>query len=218
MGAFIDLRGKRFGRLLVVERNGSTKQKGAVWLCQCDCGKQKNITAANLSTGNSLSCGCLASELSSARHFKHGKVKTPTYYSWVNMLKRSTSPSHKDGQHYKRNKITVCKEWETFSTFLKDMGEKPKGYYLDRINNLLGYYKENCKWSSPKESAKNKTSSKIWIYNGVEYSSLEEAAIALNISIAIAQRSFKGRMCRGKFLKPYDGFTWRYKYGHKDNK
>jgi hypothetical protein len=72
------------------------------------------------------------------------------------MHRRTTSPLHQNYHRYKKNNITVCKEWKDFETFKKDMGPKPTPTHtLDRIDNNKGYHKDNCRWATPKQQRAN---------------------------------------------------------------
>lgn len=87
---------------------------------------------------------------------KHGKYKTPTYSSWHAMRSRCNNPNRPNYSNYGGRGIKVCKRWDSFQSFYADMGEKPEGYYLDRIDNDKGYEPSNCRWLTPKESANNR--------------------------------------------------------------
>lgn len=78
-----------------------------------------------------------------------------TYTAWCNMKSRCLRPSHPAYKNYGGRGITVCKEWLIYYNFHRDMGRKPKGYTLERIDNNLGYYKENCKWATYEEQLVN---------------------------------------------------------------
>lgn len=89
-----------------------------------------------------------------SRHPNHGGRKpSPTYNSWRSMIQRCTNPNH---THYERYKGLLCDEWVEFNNFLEDMGERLEGTSLDRIDNTKGYYKENCRWATPKQQIRNR--------------------------------------------------------------
>lgn len=99
--------------------------------------------------------------------YSHGMFGTPTYVSWSGMLSRCYSPSTRKN---KRSKFylsrTVSKEWRDFKNFYRDMGTRPPGTSIDRIDNKKGYCKENCRWSTQKEQNRNKVNSRFFKFNG----------------------------------------------------
>lgn len=84
-----------------------------------------------------------------------GKLKT-TYQSWSDMKKRCNNPAQKDYHNYGEKGITYEAAWENFENFLRDMGEKPLGLTLDRIDSTKNYSKDNCRWATRLEQARNK--------------------------------------------------------------
>jgi hypothetical protein len=206
------LSGKQFGRLTVIKYSGRAKNNGSTWLCQCNCGKTKIIQAINLKSGNSQSCGCIKIEQSKARAKPHGLVRSPTYSSWANMLSRCFNPQKSDAPLYKDRGITVCPQWKSFDNFLADMGKKPKGCVIDRIDTNGNYEPSNCKWVSAQDSARNKRTSKIWIVHDKKFKTMDEAAQYLNVTTAVVHRRCCGKTIRGKFLPKYEGYGFEYKY------
>lgn len=153
----IDLIGKRFGRLVVISKGSNDKWGHSPWLCLCDCGKGKSIHGGHLKSGHTKSCGCL---LKKGNNYKHGHSTTikisKTYESWAHMIQRCTNPNHKDYHNYGSRGITICKQWLEFENFLADMGERPRGHQIDRINNNKGYCRSNCWWVTAKTNNRNK--------------------------------------------------------------
>lgn len=92
--------------------------------------------------------------------YKHGHDKTGhesgTHISWRAMKQRCLNPRYGGYGLYGGRGIKVCQRWLTFTSFLEDMGVRPKGKTLDRINPNKGYFKSNCRWASPKVQANNK--------------------------------------------------------------
>ena len=81
------------------------------------------------------------------------------------MIQRCINPNDKKYPLYGSRGIRVCKQWEKFENFLKDMGECPSGYSIDRTDNNKGYNKENCRWATPKEQARNRRNNHMISYN-----------------------------------------------------
>ena len=95
-----------------------------------------------------------------SKHYKrHGMINTPTYVSWTVMKSRCTDKNVLKYPSYGGRGIAFCTEWEFFINFYNDMGDRPEGKTLDRIDNSKGYCKENCKWSTAKEQANNRRNS-----------------------------------------------------------
>lgn len=90
-------------------------------------------------------------------HWLGGKA-SPTYRTWTCMRSRCENKSNPSYNNYGGKGITVCERWKTFALFLADMGERPAGKTIDRLDNTKGYYKSNCKWSTMKEQAQNRRS------------------------------------------------------------
>lgn len=163
-----NLEGKKFGFLSVLKDSGEKSSNRSIkWECLCICGKKIFVETSTLLTKNQKSCGCKTARNPVTKH-GHSKNKTAskTYNSWANMHQRCGNPNHPKYKNYGGRGITVCKEWSSFNSFLFDMGEKPEGMTIERIDVNKGYSKENCKWASHKEQANNKTCTEILSFNG----------------------------------------------------
>lgn len=159
--------GKVFNRLTVIGRFNSIKGK-ARWLCRCSCGNELIVTGDSLRQGRVGSCGCFRKDHSKLAKLTHGMSGTSTYRSWQEMWIRCTEPSAISFQNYGGRGIKVDSRWEQFENFFADMGVRPKGTSLDRIDNNADYSPENCKWSSKTEQARNKRNNVLVKYRGRE--------------------------------------------------
>lgn len=159
MPAAKQLEDQVFGRLIVLERYRSRNGR-VTWMCRCECGKLHEAISHALTSGHTKSCGCWKEERNTGTEPKHGHASrkrglSPTYQSWRGMWTRCTNPNVKSYKDYGGRGIRICKRWESFENFLADMGERPQGLTLDRINVNGDYKPSNCKWSTRKEQAMN---------------------------------------------------------------
>jgi hypothetical protein len=99
----------------------------------------------------------------------HGMYRTPTHYSWQSMLGRCTYGRHPAFARYGGRGITVCPEWYSFENFYRDMGERPIGRTLDRLDNEKGYSKENCRWATPFEQQVNRRGKSAQVLRGLAH-------------------------------------------------
>lgn len=152
----IDITGRRFGRLVALERFSNPPQR-AKWLCLCDCGNQKWIAFSPLMRGASTSCGCYRSEWATTHKKTHGYSKDPTYACWHHAKQRCTNPRNPSYQYYGARGITMCERWfHSFANFLADMGPRPHpNLTLDRIDNDKGYSPDNCRWATYADQLNN---------------------------------------------------------------
>jgi len=155
MSQKINLKGQAFGRFTVLEEAGRDKHGQVLWKCKCECGEIRSVLSGNLRRGLTLSCGCLGVEKAKKSNTIHGLRYLRMYDSWRCMIRRCNNPKDQAFGYYGGRGIKVCGEWLDVKVFYKDMGERPKGLTLERIDNEKGYYKENCKWASRIEQQRN---------------------------------------------------------------
>ncbi|TDR34683.1 hypothetical protein [Aquamicrobium defluvii] len=156
MVAPIDMVGKRFGNLVVLQLADERRDNKRCWVCLCDCGNEKVIIGKNLRNGQVKGCGCLAGRPASFGSFHHGLSRSPTHTSWRGMIDRCTNPKHGYYEYYGARGITVCDRWRNYENFLADMGERPDGTTLDRVDNDGNYEPGNCRWATWDEQGANK--------------------------------------------------------------
>jgi hypothetical protein len=152
-----DLAGQSFGRLTAIEVAGSNKRGSACWRCVCTCGSEVVVRGADLTDGNTKSCGCLMREIAAASNTTHGMRRSRLYRIWQQMKQRCKNPSHKRFSGYGGRGIKYDPSWEGFENFLADMGGGYEEHLsLDRIDNNRGYSKENCRWTTASVQNTNK--------------------------------------------------------------
>lgn len=175
--------GERFDRLLVIEEAGRTKHGSVLWKCLCDCGNTKEVTTNRLRIEHVRSCGCLLAEqrVKNVR-MHHEKIKThglghgnytKTYKTWCSMRERAKH--YRTNGRYKELGITICSRWDSYENFLADMGERPDGKTLDRIDTFGNYEPTNCRWATAKEQMRNRTNTVYLVVNGKRISSTQFA-------------------------------------------
>lgn len=174
--SYKELIGKKIGRLLILNniRRDKTLHGTQVYLqCKCDCGNEKWITPSSIRIGT-ISCGCFHKEQLSKRETTHGLSKTKEHMIWSSMKARCNRPSCREYKWYGAKGVTVCERWQkSFEAFLEDMGPKPEGMSIDRIDPAGNYEPSNCRWATTKEQANNKNP-RTSKYAGVKCSNCNE--------------------------------------------
>lgn len=171
----LDLTGNRFGRLVVAGKAATKGKRGEIyWVCTCDCGNERNVRANQLTRGITKSCGCLQRE--AVTH--HGMTGLPTFKSWESMKQRCLNQNAPDYGNYGKRGIQVCERWvNSFDSFLVDMGVRPAGTTLDRIDPNGNYEPSNCRWATIKTQNNNQRVTKRYLFNGKEMTVSEISAL-----------------------------------------
>lgn len=157
-----DISGQRFGRLVVVRRDGF-RNKRAQWLCVCDCGNQSVANGPNLKNGHTVSCGCRKRETRNTG--THGLSMSKEYKSYQLMRARTGNKRNIGYADYGGRGIK-CR-YESFEQFYADVGPKPTACHsLGRINNDGDYGPGNCRWETAGEQANNKRNTRLIEFNG----------------------------------------------------
>jgi hypothetical protein len=158
---FKDITGNRFGRLVAVRclgrRQGATGYSRVWWLCQCDCGTEREVAGQALVQGITRSCGCLLKEARHENGKTHGLSHRPEFRIWATMIARCTNPKNDHWKDYGGRGITVCSVWrKDFAVFFANVGPRPSNHHsIDRINNDGNYEPGNVRWATPKEQRSN---------------------------------------------------------------
>lgn len=161
MGKFVDLTGQRFGRLVVLGKNGKQKDK-TYWDCICDCGKITKVETSKLKSGHTKSCGCYMRERAKEANIKHGMFGTKLYNTYCRMKQRCYDKNYPKYKNYGFRGIGICEQWLgkdgfiNFYNWAMDNGFN-ENLSIERIDVNGNYEPDNCKWITMAEQAKNKT-------------------------------------------------------------
>lgn len=164
--------GEKINRLTILEEIESVKAPNCNKTyrrirCKCDCGDIRDYYYHAVKSGKTSSCGCYQREATSERSKTHGMKGTKTYATWMCMRSRCGNENDQDFYNYGARGIKVCERWQkSFENFLEDMGERPEGFTLDRINSNGDYEPNNCRWATLKEQARNKSTNRRVTYGG----------------------------------------------------
>lgn len=210
----IDLTGKRYGRLTVVEYAGKTNNGKTLWKCNCDCGEIAIIRSDRLKSGETKSCGCERKEKSAERMTIHGNSCKRLYKIWRGIINRTSNPKTKVYERYGARGILICEEWkksfETFERWALENGYEDT-LTIDRINSNGDYCPENCRWTDWKTQENNRRNVKKFLYNG-EVKTIPELAEKADIRTeTLRERINNGMEIHNAVEKPVKGKRTGYK-------
>lgn len=170
MPKLIDLTGQRFDRLVVIERADVNKGRKPAWTCLCDCGQTLETTGDSLKSGATRSCGCYRRETSSElckSRSKHDDTRSTEWYVWQGIRQRCQNSRSRDYSHYGERGIKVCDRWQSYESFLADMGRRPSSKHsLDRIDVDGDYEPSNCRWATQREQQNNRRNNRLIEWQG----------------------------------------------------
>lgn len=147
--------GERHGYLTIIAEATRDQRNLRRVLCRCDCGKLLVVYPGNIRSGNTKSCGCHRGD-GRRRHGHTIGGQSPTFKSWLKMRERCNNPTNFNYQWYGGRGISICSQWlNSFQSFLDDMGERPPGQTLDRIDPDGNYEPSNCRWATSSQQRAN---------------------------------------------------------------
>lgn len=190
----IDLTGYRFGRLVVVRRQGLKGGRPA-WLCKCDCGSEAIVRGNDLRRGATHSCGCIHREQLTERNTTHGLCGQRLYNIWGCMVQRCYNERTPCYNLYGGRGIKICDEWrldfKSFYDWAMANGYKDD-LTIDRIDNDKGYFPNNCRWITAKEQGNNRSTNRYLEFNGEKRTLSEWGEI-----LGIDSETLSSRLRRG---------------------
>lgn len=176
--------GDTYGLLTLIRRDaGRTRDGHMLSLWECTCGSRVTMAYSRVKFRRAPSCGCAARLASSVRATTHGGKNSREYGPWLAMRRRCDMPNDKDYPRYGGRGVTVCDSWRvSFAQFLADVGPRPPGTTLDRIDNRGHYEPGNVRWAPPQVQARNRSNTFVWNIKGRQFGSCAEAAVAFGVS------------------------------------
>ena len=194
--------GENFGRLTIVKVVGRDQASKVLVQCTCECGSVVVVRYNNLS-GTTKSCGCLKRDTVADRNYKHGYSRHPDFQVWVDMNKRCHGNNPQFTRNYKDRGITVCPSWrESPEAFFADMGPRPPGATLERVDNEKGYSARNCVWADMKTQQNNKRTNLFLELDGVSRTLSQWADVLKIHKATLHNRYMRGWSVRDILMTP----------------
>jgi hypothetical protein len=180
-----DISGSKSGLLTAIKRVGTYSNGEPLYECLCECGNTTVVYATRVRNGQVKSCGCMKGNR------RHGKAYSSEHRIWRAMKDRCYNNKNKEFHRYGGRGISVCDRWQDFKAFFADMGERPStAHSIDRIDGEKGYCKENCRWATPTEQSRNRSSNRFIFFMG-KVQCLSAWAKELGISDYTLRRKIK---------------------------
>lgn len=207
-----DLTGQRFGKLIVIRPLETDNRGYKHYLCQCDCGNQKEVSSRGLRRGSTKSCGCYRSEISRNKAIRlldqttHGMSKTRLYHIYYGMKARCYNPNNHKYKNYGGRGITICDEWMNSFESFRDWS-LANGYRddlsIDRINSDGNYEPSNCRWADNITQENNRTNNTIYEYKNIFHTQKEWCEL-LGCNRSTITRAIKRGLTFEQFIENYE--------------
>lgn len=169
--------GSKHNMLTVLRFSHRDRRSQSFHHCKCDCGNELVANSYLIRAGIVVNCGCITQQGT------HKGTGTTEYKSWTHMRERCNNPRCHDYLDYGGRGISYSSEWEDFERFINDIGLKPSTEHsLDRVDVNGNYSKENCRWASKEDQARNKRNSMMIQLPHGDWCSLHKAAELLNVT------------------------------------
>lgn len=199
---FVYYIGRKYGDLTVIEY-AFIRCGHHYWVCECKCKNRKIVAGTTLNKGKVTSCGCVRGQ---EQMFKpHGMSKTAEYRAWHQMIQRCVNPNIEHYPIYGGRGIEVCERWrKSFIAFFEDMGVRPKGYSIDRIDTNGNYEPSNCRWADVTTQQSNKRNNTLITMPNGDVVTLTQAAKLSGIGFyCLQRRNIRHKGNTEKLFAPY---------------
>lgn len=212
----LDLQGQTFGCLQIEEYLGRTPRNQAVWRALCRCGESVVVKTADVTSGDTTSCGCVHRRTLAARNKQSTdpwrRAHQREYNSYISARRRCLDPTDKDYYRYGAVGITFYAPWAaSFRLFCADVGDRPDGTTLDRIDTTKGYEPGNVRWATPLKQAENRRST-VW----VELAGVRMTATAAAKQLGVTNGAIYAQLKKKGTLDGYNPRGAR-QIAHKEN-